>query len=66
MEYNSFVWPMIACLIALAGELFATFADNKSNKGWGHVVALAGLLLAVLIFMHQYMHDMAILTRRAN
>ncbi len=66
MKYNWFVWPMIACLIALAGGLVAAVADKPSNKNWGHVLAFAGLLLVVLIFMHQYMHDVAVLTRGSN
>jgi hypothetical protein len=66
MEYNSFAWPMVGCLIALAGELFAAIADKQSNKNWGHALAFAGLLLVVLIFMRQYRHDAAILTRRLN
>ncbi|MGB3551608.1 MAG: hypothetical protein WA993_13010 [Candidatus Binatus sp.] len=66
MKYSSIVWPMIGCLIALAGELLAAFADKQSNKSWGHVLAFAGLLLVVLIMIHQYMHDVAVLTRGSN
>lgn len=52
MSYT--VWEMVGLLIAIVGGFVNAVAAKPSNKRWGAVLILMGLLVVVLFYMRDF------------